>query len=314
MTDARVLPGSVVALTGATGFIGRHLLRELSGLGYRCRVLLRRPVDMELDCASAVIGDLTRPQNLSAALAGADAVVHSAGVSPGVSGLPDADHRTLSAEATRTLAVAAQRANVKRFVFLSSIRAQTGPTAEGVVTEARHPMPTDTYGKAKLEAERILADLDIDWVALRPVVVYGEGMKGNLAQLARLARSPFPIPLGASGARRSLLSVDNLADAVATVLASPGPLRRPLIVADLDPVSVPDMIRIMREALGRRPSIIPVPSPLLRKALQIAGQPDAFERLASPLIADPSALRALGWTPRVSTRDGLRSLMLSLST
>ena len=309
MPETSLKPGALIALTGATGFIGRHLLHDLAQRGYRCRVLLRRPIDMDLECSSAVIGDLTRPLNLSAALAGADAVVHSAGVSPGVSGLPDADHRTLSSEATRVLALAAQRARVQKFVFLSSIRAQTGPTAPGVLKEDHPPVPTDAYGKAKLEAEAILADLDLEWVALRPVSVYGKGMKGNLAQLAKLARSPWPLPFSDLNARRSLLSVGNLAAAVAAVLAHPGPLRRPLIAADLEALSVAEMIAAMRDALGRRPGMVPFPSSLLRRAMEMAGHSDAFERLACPLVVDPSALSTFGWSPQISTRLGLRNLM-----
>ena len=309
MPETSLKPGALVALTGATGFIGRHLLHDLARRGYRCRVLLRRPIDMELECSSAVIGDLTRPLNLSTALAGADAIVHSAGVSPGVSGLPDADHRTLSSEATRILALAAQRARVKKFVFLSSIRAQTGPTTPGVVREDQAPVPTDVYGKAKLEAEAILAKLDLEWVALRPVSVYGKGMKGNLAQLVKLARTPLPLPFSDPNARRSLLSVGNLAAAVATLLAFPGPLRRPLIVADLEALSVAEMIAAMRDALGRRPGIVPFPSSVLKRAMEMTGNAGAYERLACPLVADPSALATLGWSPQISTPQGLRSLM-----
>jgi nucleoside-diphosphate-sugar epimerase len=303
--------GPLIALTGATGFIGRHVLRELPKRGYRFRVLLRRPVDIPLDCASAVIGDLARPQNLSAALAGVDAVVHSAGVSQGVSGLPEADHRILNAEATHNLARAAQSARVKRFVFLSSIRAQSGPTAEGVLTEDRPPVPTDAYGRSKLEAEQRLAELDIDWVALRPVLVYGKGMEGNFAALVRLARSPYPLPFRSLKAQRSLLSVDNLVDAVATALAAPSPLRRPFIVADLEALSVPQMISAMRHGMGRSAGLVPLPAPLLKLALQAAGRTGWYERLACPLVADPSALSGLGWTPQVSTQAGLSGLMRS---
>jgi len=307
--EERPKTGPLIALTGATGFIGRHVLRELPKRGYRFRVLLRRPVDIPLDCASAVIGDLARPQNLSAALAGVDAVVHSAGVSQGVSGLPDADHRILNADATHQLARAAQSARVKRFVFLSSIRAQTGPTADGPLTEDRPPAPTDAYGRSKLEAEQRLAELDIDWVALRPVLVYGKGMQGNLAALVRLARSPYPLPFGSLKAQRSLLSVDNLVDAVATVLSAPSPLRRPFIVADLEALSVPQMISAMRRGLDRRANLLPVPAPLLRLALRAAGRTGWYERLACPLVADPSQLSQLGWTPQVSTPAGLSALM-----
>lgn len=302
-------PGSLIALTGVTGFIGQHMLRELPLRGYRCRVLLRRPVEMPLESASAVIGDLAQPQNLSAALADVDAVVHSAGVAEGASGVPEADHRQLNAEATRTLARAAKRARVKRFVYLSSIRAQTGPSAEGIITEESEPQPVDAYGRSKLEAERAIAELDIDWVALRPVLVYGRGVKGNVAALAQLASSPYPLPFGGLKAKRSLLSVDNLVDAIDAVLRSPGDLRRPLVVADEEPISVAGIIAAMRKGLGRRPGLITAPVPLLKLALQLTGRGELCERLTRPLIVDARALASLGWRPRVSTEEGLEALM-----
>ena len=125
----------LIALTGATGFIGQCLLRELPKRGYRLRVLLRRPSVVPMDAASAVVGDLARPQNMAAALADVDAVIHSAGLAHAMSGLPEDDYRMLNTEATIGLARAAQRAGAKRFVFLSSIRAQAGATADHILTE-----------------------------------------------------------------------------------------------------------------------------------------------------------------------------------
>jgi nucleoside-diphosphate-sugar epimerase len=309
MSEGRTGPGALVALTGATGFIGQHLLRELPKRGYRCRVLLRRPVELELDCASAVIGDLTRPQNLSTALADVGAVVHSAGVPDGASGLPDADHRQLTVEATRSLARAAQRAGVKRFVYLSSIRAQNGPRAEGIVTEEQTPAPADSYGRAKLEAERAIAEFDMDWVALRPALVYGRGAKGNIAALADLARSPYPLPFGGLKARRSLLAVANLVDAVDAALAAPGPLRRPFVVADEEPMSVAGIIRAMRRGLGRGPGLISIPAPILKLALELTGRGEWYERVAYPLIVNAEALRAIGWRPSVRAEQALQDFM-----
>ena len=179
----------LIALTGATGFIGQCLLRELPKRGYRLRVLLRRPSVVPMDAASAVVGDLARPQNMAAALADVDAVIHSAGLAHAMSGLPEDDYRMLNTEATIGLARAAQRAGAKRFVFLSSIRAQAGATADHILTEDLAPQPTDAYGRSKLAAEQGLAALDLDWVALRLVLVYGKGVKGNMAELVRFARS-----------------------------------------------------------------------------------------------------------------------------
>src|SRR5215470_2855259 len=286
----------LLALTGATGFIGQYLLRDLSQRGHRLRVLLRHPSAAPMQCASAVIGDLARPRNMSAALEGVDAVIHSAGFTHGMSGVPEHDYRLLNTEATIGLARAARRAGAKRFVFLSSIRAQSGPTAETVLTEADDPNPTDAYGRSKLAAERGLADLDLDWVSLRAALVYGPGVKGNIAQLMRLARSPFPLPLRSIGGRRSLLALENLSAAIEAVLTAPGILRRPLITADAEALTVGEMIAAMRDGLGRRPGLFPLPSVLIGLFLRTSGQEQIYRRISDSLVADPSALINLGWT------------------
>lgn len=301
----------LIALTGATGFIGRHLLAALPAHGFRVRALLRRPAELPASATGAVIGDIARPQNMAAALADVDAVVHSAALTPGVPGLtgtPADDYRTMNTEATIALARAAQRAGVKRFVFLSSIRAQTGPSAVGVVTEATAPSPESEYGRSKLAAEEGLAGLDIDWVALRPVLVYGPGVRGNMAGLLRLARTPWPLPLGGVTAGRSLLAVENLGAAIATVLAHPAPLRRPFVVADREVLTVGAMVAALRHGLGRAPGLLPVPAALLRAGCAVTGRTEAFRRFAEPLVVDASALATLGWTPTVTTPERLARL------
>jgi nucleoside-diphosphate-sugar epimerase len=299
----------LLALTGATGFIGQHLLRELPRRGHRLRVLLRHPSSVPMQCASAVIGDLARPRNMSAALEGVDAVIHSAGFTQGMSGIPEDDYRVLNTEATINLARAARRAGAKRFIFLSSIRAQSGPTADTVLTEADDPNPTDAYGRSKLAAERGLKDLDVDWVSLRAALVYGPGVRGNIAQLMRLARSPFPLPLRSLDARRSLLALENLSAAIETVLKAPGTLRRPFIAADVGALTVAEMIAAMRNGLGRQRRVFPMSPVLLEFVLRLMGQGEIYRRMSGSLVADPSALIALGWTPRVTTSDGLSRLM-----
>ena len=299
----------LVALTGATGFLGRHILQSLTARGYRVRLLLRRPVaEMPSGASSAIVGDLTRPMNMAAALAGVDAVVHSAGLAHAMSGAPEDDYRTLNTEATRHLAEAAARAKVRRFVFLSSIRAQTGASAPGIVTEANDPAPTDAYGRSKLEAERALAAIGIDWVSLRPVLVYGAGVKGNMAALLRLARAPYPLPFGSLAGRRSLVSSESVSSAIDTVLRVEAPLNRPLVVADPDAVTVAEMLTAMRAGLGRRPGLLPVPSRAIGLACRLTGHDAVFARLAENLVARSDGLAALGWAPAGSTPDGLAQL------
>jgi UDP-glucose 4-epimerase len=298
----------LLALTGATGFIGQFLLQELPRRGYRLRVLLRRPTPVPLQSSSAVIGDLAFPQNMAAALAGIDVVIHTAGVSQSMSGLPEDDYRAVDTQGTIDLARAAARAGVKRFIFLSSIRAQAGAADARVLNEELEPQPADAYGRSKLAAEQGLAALDLDWAALRLTLVYGPGCRGNMAELVRLAHSRYPLPLAGLTGRRSLLSVRNLADAIDKVIAAPGPLRRPFIVADPEPLTVPQMIAALRHGLGRRPGLFPVPLSLLAAIFRLTGREEVFRRLTGSLVADASALRRLGWVPRVASAEGLADL------
>jgi UDP-glucose 4-epimerase len=230
-----------------------------------------------------------------------------------MSGHPEDDYRAINTEATVGLARAAERAGIKRFVFMSSIRAQSGPTAEGVLTEEQEPHPTDAYGRSKLGAEQGLADLGIDWVALRPVLVYGPGVKGNMAALLDLVRSPLPLPFGSLKAQRSVLGLDNLVAAVDTALKMPGPVRRPFIVADPDPLTVGDMVAALREGLGRGPGLLPVPAALLGAVARAAGKGEAFERVSGALVASPKALMDAGWQPPLTTREGLMRLAQAAS-
>jgi nucleoside-diphosphate-sugar epimerase len=297
-----------IALTGATGFIGRYLLGELALRGYQVRVLLRSPAALPAGCQNAVIGDLARPINMSAALAGVDTVIHSAGIAPSMTGAPAEDFRGLDAKATGALAHAAQRAGVRRFIFMSSLRAAADASAREILTENSIPNPTDAYGRSKLAAERELAKLDLDWVALRLALTVGPGVKGNMARLIRLARSFYPLPFGALRAKRSLLSIANLSAAVECVIEAVGPLRRPLIAADPDPLTVPEMVTAMRLGLGRRPGLVSVPESVLRVGFQMSGNTDFYRRLAEPLVADPAELLRMGWAPRMTSAQSLAAV------
>jgi nucleoside-diphosphate-sugar epimerase len=299
----------LLALTGATGFIGQYLLKELPKRGYRLRVLLRRPTLMPEGCASVLIGDLACPHNMADALAGVDAVIHTAGIASTMSGLPEDDYRRFNTKATVKFAKAAERARIKRFVFLSSIRAQSGPIADDVLTEDREPQPTDAYGRSKLAAEQGLAETGLDWVALRLALVYGPGVHGNMARLIKLARSPYPLPLAGLRGEHSLLGIDNLVEAVDRVLAAPSPLKRPLIVADPKPLTIGAIVAALRQGLGRSAGLFYVPPFALEAALRVAGKMENYQPLFGSLVADASPLGRLNWKPVVATQQGLASLV-----
>ncbi len=134
-----------------------------------------------------------------------------------------------------------------------------------------------------------------------------------MAALLRLAQSPYPLPLGSLAGKRSLLSVENLLDAVAHLLAVPCPLRRPLIVADEEPLSAGEIVAAMRRGVGRAPRLVPVPSIILKAVLVASGRSGVYDRLAGSLVVDSSRLRALGWSPSVTTPAGLAALSKSVA-
>lgn len=305
------MKGERVLLTGASGFVGRYLLHDLAARGYQVRTAGRTATPAIPEVEHVTIDDLGTPIDWRPVLHGVDYVVHSAGLAHADGDIPEERYQQVNTQATLALARAAQAVGVRRLVFLSSIRAQSGPIAFRPLSEADAPAPTDAYGRSKLAAEQGLAGLDLDWVALRPVLVYGAGVKANMAALLKLARLPVPLPLGGLSAKRSLLAIENLTDAVGFALTQACPTRRSYIVSDPEPLSVADMLAAMRAGLGRGPGLIPIPSALLALTARLAGRSGAYERLANGLVASPAALLRAGWQPPAETKTALARLAAS---
>jgi UDP-glucose 4-epimerase len=305
-----------ILVTGASGFIGRHLVRKLSESGYRVRAAARQPVMFDHPNVEGIaLGDMSRSFAAEYVVRGVDAVIHAAGMAHARPGIPDAAYTAINVDATRQLARAARAARVKRFVLMSSVRAQVGPRYDGVVTEETPPAPTDAYGRSKIEAEAITAEL-LDgsatrWTVLRPVLVYGPGVKGNMAALIRLAARPYPLPLAALKSRRSLLSIANLLEAIEHVLHAQATENTSFIVADQDPVTIADAVRALRRGRDRPSLLFPVPQRAIAAALRLAGKPEFAERLTGDLVADAARLRETGWTPGETTEKALVDMMRS---
>ncbi|SIQ96044.1 MULTISPECIES: NAD-dependent epimerase/dehydratase family protein [unclassified Bosea (in: a-proteobacteria)] len=305
MAEPRIL------VTGATGFVGPHVVTALTQSGYRLRLALRRPGPARADVETVVVGDMAGPIDWAPALLDVDHVVHMAGLAHAGPGLDEALYRRINTDATRELARAAQEAGIRRFVYLSSVKALTGAFDGPPLAEDAVPAPDDAYGRSKLAAEQGLAALDLDWVALRPVLIYGPGVKANMAALLRLARLPLPLPFGGLQAPRSLLAVENLASAILFALGEDCPPRRCCLVADPEPISVAGMIAALRAGLGRGPGLMPVPAHWLRGLARRAGREETFVKLAGSLVARPQRLLSAGWRPPVETEAALARLAAS---
>lgn len=299
-----------VLVTGASGFVGKALVASLLREGRPVRAAIRNPEAQSIpEGAGAVaIPDLAEAVDWWPLLDGVDAVVHLAGIAHVG---PDVDpelYDGVNHIATASLVAACAEAGVRRFVLMSSVRAQSGPAAPHVLSERDEPQPSEPYGASKLQAEAAVQDSGVPWTILRPVMVYGPGVKGNLARLVRLAASPWPLPFASLRARRSLVSVDNLIAAISFALTAPAALGEVFLVADPEPVSLPEILAALRRGAGRRPGLLPFPPALLHALLGLAGRDDVWKRLGGDLVVDPGKLIAAGWQPQGDTLGGLAQL------
>jgi UDP-glucose 4-epimerase len=242
-------------------------------------------------------------------LQGVDQVVHLAGIAH-TRGADDASYDRINRLATAQLATAAAQAGVKHLVFVSSIRAQSGPAADHALTERDVPGPTDAYGASKLAAEEAVRASGVPFTILRPVLLYGPGVKGNLALLARAAATPLPLPVRDFGNRRSLLGIDNFISALTFVLATPAAIGETYVVADPGiPPRLSDVFATLRQAKGRRACILPMSPDYIELPLRFFRRADLWYRIGGNLRVDAGKLVAAGWRPAHDTRDGLTAMV-----
>ncbi|MBC7952294.1 MAG: NAD-dependent epimerase/dehydratase family protein [Rhodospirillaceae bacterium] len=304
-----------ILVTGASGFVGGPVCRRLLSSGHEVIAAVRRDdAFLPMDVEARRVAELGPNTDWRGALKGCDGVIHLAARAH-VMRDTATDRLTLfrriNRDGTVRLAEQAAGAGVGRFVFVSSIK------VNGEATPAHKPFhgddapaPLDPYGISKAEAEAELAGIatrtGLSLAVVRPPMVHGPGAKGNLAALMRVLDKGLPLPLGAIRNRRSLVGVENLADALAFLVTHPAQGR--FLIRDGEDISTPELIRNLAEGLGRKACLPPVPVALLRLAASLLGKGAAMQRLTGSLVVDDSPLRALDWVPPVTLADGLRAV------
>lgn len=299
-----------VLVTGANGFVGLPLTRALAQSGNVVWAAARdlRTIPEQTNVNPIVLPDLSAtPIMWNSLVAGMEAVIHLAGIAHVSSDVPEMEYDQINRAATQSLAQAAAENGAKHFIFVSSIRAQTGPTTDKPLNENDLPQPTDAYGRSKLAAEDAVRKSGVPFTILRPVVIYGPGAKANMASMIKFADSPFPLPFGRFRNLRSLLAMKNLVSAI-RFLIEQGPRNETYIVADPAPVTFAEILLTLRSALGRPPRLINVPPLLLTGVLSAIGKRSLAERIGGTLVADAHKLRMAGWRPVASTEQALAGL------
>ena len=299
-----------ILVTGATGFIGQSLVPALARQGFFVRAAARDPARVAAgpNVEPVAMPDLSGPADWSGLLEDVSHIVHLAGIAHAPGALPDEIYTRINTDAVAELAGQA-KGKIDRFVLMSSVRAQAGLSSPTTITEAETPAPTEIYGRTKLEAERRLSESGVDYTALRPAVVYGPGVKGNIASLATIAKTPMPLPFGGLDNRRSLLSIDNLIAAVAHVLQTEETRNETYLVADAESISVAGMVAAMREGLGRPPQLVKMPHRAIRRLMKSFGREADWERVCGTFEIDPAKLMATGWRPEIDSAEGIKKMM-----
>jgi UDP-glucose 4-epimerase len=222
-----------------------------------------------------------------------------------------AEYRRINVDGTLKLATQAAALGVKRFIFLSSIKVNGEGTPLGVpYTADSVPAPVDEYGVSKLEAEigllKLAAETSMQVVIIRPVLVYGPGVKANFLNMMRVLDKNLPLPFGRINNKRSLVALDNLVDFVFLCMIHPAASNQIFLVSDGDDLSTTELLRKLSRYLERKSILLPVPVGLIRSITSMIGKGKFADRLCGSLQVDITKNKnLLGWTPPVKVDDAL---------
>jgi UDP-N-acetyl-alpha-D-quinovosamine dehydrogenase len=305
-----------ILVTGANGFVGQRLSKEIVRRGWDLRAASRTKLLSSDFDDQVVVGEIDGETIWTDALKNVDLVIHLAGrahVMHDDSANPLAEYRRINTSGTEHLARCAAKAGVRRLVYASSIKVNGESTITGrSYSESSVPAPEDPYGISKWEAEqalrRVAGETGLEVVIVRPTLVYGPGVKGNFAQMLSVLARGIPLPFASVSNSRSLIYVDNLVDALVACATHPAAAGQTYLVSDGEDVSTPDLLRQLAVAMGVPSRLFPCPPILLRLAGAMAGKSQQIERLLGSLQVDSAKIRReLNWVPPYTLQQGLRA-------
>lgn len=304
-----------ILLTGASGFVGSAIQQRIVADGQHClTIAVRRAVDPPSAVRVVPVTDLTADTDWSSALQGVDIVIHSAArvhVMNETSADPLAEFRKVNVDGTLALARQAVEAGVKRFVFVSSVKVSGEETThKRVYTADDVAYPCDPYGISKYEAEQALLKLakktGLEVSIVRPVLVYGPGVKANFLSMMKWIKLGVPLPFGAIHNKRSLVALDNLVDLILTCTEHPAAVNQVFFASDGNDLSTTQMIQQLGVAFGKPVRLLPVPMSWLNLIFTALGKKGLSQRLCGSLQVDITKnKKLLGWAPPVSVEDAM---------
>lgn len=321
MSDTR--DAGLVVVTGANGFIGRHLCQSLAEKGIRVRGITRSITGIPIGgVETAIARDVHDRDGIRAAMIGAGTVIHlAARVHAKAEGRDDpaSECRRINVQGTALLLEEAVAAGATGFLFISSVKAVAGES-DRILTADTPPQPVDAYGESKLEGERLVKVAALREGLHAPILrlpnVYGPGMKANMITLFKVIDKGLPLPLGSVSNRRSFAYIANAVGGIEALIMSPRAAHETVYVSDEHDVSTPELVRSIARALGRPARLVPVPAGLLsglagNRGLLSRFQPfhlkgDSLTAVLGSLFVDTSRLReTTGFVPPTSFETGM---------
>ncbi|WP_170990086.1 NAD-dependent epimerase/dehydratase family protein [Aquamicrobium sp. LC103] len=310
-----------ILVTGATGFVGKHVVGLLLASRRELRLAVRSieacPAPWRDDGRIEIVetGDIETSPHLDQALQGVSAVVHLAGLAHvhdagDVNG--DDPFLRANALATERLVQAAVRGRVDTFINLSSLAAVTGNASSDVIDDATRGEPTTNYGRSKRLAEEhvvAMAGEGMFAVSLRPPLIVGAEAKGNWASLQRLAATGLPLPFASVDNRRSMIGVDTVAEAVAHLCSGrfPPEAAGNYCIADPESLSLSEIVTELRAGMGMPPHLVPFPTSILHGVAELVDRHHRADGLLGNLVVDATRFHeTFDVRPRPALREAIR--------
>ena len=321
------LSNKTILLTGASGFVGRHLATYLLQQGTVLRCPLRQIIEANNqtdELAGAIIfpiGNLDDRTDWHQALQGVDIVIHCAGrvhVMHETAADPLSLFRQVNVDATLHLAEQAALAGVKQFIFLSSIKVNGEETALGQPFSENQPAaPQDAYAQSKYEAElglfAIAKRTGMHVTIIRPPLIYGAGVGANFRSLMRVLKKGLPLPLASVHNLRSFVYVGNLVDFIARCIDHPSASNQLFLISDGFDMSTPGLLQRGARAFGKKARLLPCPPWLLTTIASLLGRRAAADRVCQCLQVNIQKARTLlNWSAPFTVEQGLQATALAM--
>ena len=305
-----------ILITGANGFIGSALLKQLLHDNFHVRAIVRK--NGFIGRADIVYLNITPNIDWSDYLIDVRVVIHVAGLAHIFNKDSEnslKNYRIENVESTLNLARYSAKLGVTRFIYISSIKVLGDQTTHGIKYSNNSPYnPKDNYGISKMEAEIGLIEIakitQLELVIIRPPLVYGPNVKGNFHRLMKLASIGLPLPVLSFNNKRSIVSIRNLVDFIILCINSKDASNKILMVSDGEDISVLDLIKKLHFYFGHNLLVFPVPFFILRVIFKFIGKEREFLSLTNSMEIDVENSKAvLNWAPKVDLDAGLKDMV-----